>query len=154
MKNLLTQWEYWGEKPKDPWNVIGEKPPNLQVGYFLGGTQKRIEQERGLGLLCSFGGGAGGPNKLTTILCWGPRRPSRSASLWIRRGLGCWPRWRRWSSHWRSHMNGERGCCRLFWIVLVVGGDEPLKVLDCQCRLPGILFFRVAFPQDQIIELW
>ena len=25
---------YWGEKPKDLWNVIGKKPPNLQVGYF------------------------------------------------------------------------------------------------------------------------
>ena len=25
---------YWGGKPKDPWSVIGEKPPNLQVGYF------------------------------------------------------------------------------------------------------------------------
>ena len=28
MKNLLTQWENWGGKPKDPWSVIGEKPPN------------------------------------------------------------------------------------------------------------------------------
>ena len=27
---------YWGGKPKDPWNVIGKKPPNLQIGYFLG----------------------------------------------------------------------------------------------------------------------
>ena len=34
----------------------------------------------------------------------------------------------------------------------MVGGDEPLKVLDCQCKLPGIFFLKVAFPQDQIVE--
>ena len=25
---------YWGGKPKDLWSVIGEKSPNLQIGYF------------------------------------------------------------------------------------------------------------------------
>ena len=25
---------YWGGKPKNLWSVIGEIPPNLQVGYF------------------------------------------------------------------------------------------------------------------------
>ena len=34
---------YWGGKPKDPWSMIGEKPPNLQVGYFLGGKLGEIE---------------------------------------------------------------------------------------------------------------
>ena len=40
INNLLTQWEYWGEKPKDPWSLIGKKSPNLQVGYFLGEKSK------------------------------------------------------------------------------------------------------------------
>ena len=36
----------------------------------------------------------------------------------------------------------------------MVGGDKPLKVLDCRCRLPDILLLRVVFLQDQIIKLW
>ena len=40
IKNLLIQWEYWGGKPKDPWGVIGEKSPNLQIGYFLEGKPR------------------------------------------------------------------------------------------------------------------
>ena len=36
MKNFLTQWETEEENRKILWNVIGEKPLNLQVGYFLG----------------------------------------------------------------------------------------------------------------------
>ena len=47
MKNLLIQWEYWGGKLKDPWSVIGKKPPNLQVRYFLEGKPgKNWAEER------------------------------------------------------------------------------------------------------------
>ena len=43
IKNILTQGEYWGKKPKDLWNVIDEKPPNLQVGYCKEENRKEIE---------------------------------------------------------------------------------------------------------------
>ena len=36
----------------------------------------------------------------------------------------------------------------------MIGGGEPLKVLDCQYKLLSILFLRVAFPQNQVIEFW
>ena len=102
-----------------------------------------------------LGGGSGsGPNRSATFFCRSRRGLSRSASLWSRRGLGCWPGWSGWPSHWRSHIDGEGGCCRLLWIVLVVSGDKPSKVLDRQCRFPGILLLRVAFPRDQIVEPW
>ena len=36
----------------------------------------------------------------------------------------------------------------------MVGNDELSEVLDYQCKLPGIFLFKVAFPQDQIVEPW
>ena len=106
---------------------------------LLGGKSGKIKQERSLELFCPLVGG-GRANKSATFLCWGRRRPSRLAL--------CEP------SYWWSHINREEDCCWLLWIVFVVGGDEPSKVLDCQCRLPGILFLRVTFLQDQIVEPW
>ena len=144
MNNLLTQWELWGRKPKDPWNMISEKPSNLWVEYFLEGKPGGIKQEESLGLFCLLDG-SGGPNKSATFLCQGRCGPRRLAFFCWR---SCGP------SHWWSHIDKEEGCYRLLWIILVLSGDKSLKVLDCRCRLPSILLLRIAFPQDKIIKPW
>ena len=41
-----------------------------------------------------------------------------------------------------------------FWIIFVIGGNEPSKMLNQQCGLPGILLLRVAFSQNQIVKPW
>ena len=34
-KKTLNLMRNWKKKLEDLWNIIGEKPPNLQVKYFL-----------------------------------------------------------------------------------------------------------------------
>ena len=36
----------------------------------------------------------------------------------------------------------------------LVGSNKPSKMLDCQYRFSGILFLKIAFPQNQIVEPW
>ena len=36
-EKLSNPVENWGGKPEYLWSVIDEKPPNLQIEYFLGG---------------------------------------------------------------------------------------------------------------------
>ena len=120
--------------------MIGKKPPNLHVRYFLGKKPGGIEQERGLGLFCLLGGG--GPRRSTSF----PLYPN------VCGGLDCWPERSRGLSHRWSHINGSGCRCWLLWIVFVVDGDEFLKVLNCRYKLPGILLLRIAFPRDQIVK--
>ena len=32
--------------------------------------------------------------------------------------------------------------------------NQLLKMHDCQCKLPGVFFFWIAFLQNEIIEVW
>ena len=34
----------------------------------------------------------------------------------------------------------------------MISGSEPLKVLDCQYKFSGILFFKIAFLQNQVVK--
>ena len=97
----------------------------------MGGKSERTKQERDLRLFCLLGG-IDGLSRSTTFFRWSRHGPC----------------------HWWSRIDGERGCCWLFWIVFVVGVSELSKVLDCRYRLPGILFFEVVFPQNQVVEPW
>ena len=56
-----------------------------------------------------------------------------------------------WLSHRRSKDRGCWCCCRLFWIVFVESADHLPEMHDCQRRFPGIFFFQVAFPCNQIV---
>ena len=97
-----------------------------------GRKSEKIKQERGLRLFYLLDNNGGRLSRLTTFLYWNRRRPR----------------------YWWNHINGERGCCWLFWIIIVVSVSEFSKVLDYQCRFLGILFFRVAFSQNQVVEPW
>ena len=79
------------------------------------------------------------------FLCWARRKPRRLA-LFCQHLCG--------TSYWWIRIDGQKSRCWLLWIVFVIDGDKSLKVLNCQCKLPDILFFRVAFPWDQIVEPW
>ena len=84
--------------------------------------------EKSLGLLCLPGGSGDKLSRLAMFFYWSYC------------GLNCW------SSHWRSHINERRGHCWLFRIIFVISGGEFFKMLDCQCRFPGILLLRIVFP--------
>ena len=110
----------------------------ILLGRKLGG----IKQEKGLGLFSSLSSSR--PNRLTSFPLY--------QNVYGR--FDCWLRQDGGPSHQWGHIDKSRCCCQLLWIVFVVGSDEPLKMLDCQCRLPGILLHRVAFSQDQVVEPW
>ncbi len=68
--------------------------------------------------------------------------------------LSFWLFWNHWSDHWWSGIQGWRGCCWLFWMLLMEGADQFPEVYDYWWRFPGIFFFWVAFLQNEVIEAW
>ena len=73
---------------------------------------------------------------------------SRRSDRW----LGCWLDG--WPGHRWCSVDGLRGRCRLVRMIFVERADELPKVLNGRCRLPGIFFFWITFPRNQIVEPW